>query len=134
MAVPVSRLLPLAAFILGVACVGCGGEEKLYDISGTITYQGQPVAKGLIFFDPVDGGPQGFANIENGRYDTALAQQGRGIRGGKYNVRINGFDGQVGPDAPFGNALFPEHIFPVELPPQNQTFNYEVPTNPTKRR
>jgi hypothetical protein len=128
------RLLPLLVLTLGLAAWGCSGEEKLYDISGTITYQGQPVAKGLIFFDPVDGGPQGFATIENGKYDTSATQQGRGIRGGKYNVRINGFDGQVGPDAPFGAALFPEHHFQVELPAQNQTFDYDVPASKTKSR
>jgi hypothetical protein len=121
------RLVPAAAVCIALAgVVGCS-EEKVYDVSGTVTFNGQPVAKGLIFFDPLDGGPQGFANIENGRYDTATAGQGKGIRGGKYSIRINGFDGKVGPEAPFGAAVFPEHTFSKELPAQTQTFDYEVP-------
>lgn len=117
-----------AAFAASVGLVvlsGCSSEEKLYDVSGTVTFQGKAIPKGLIFFDPDKGGPQGFANIENGKYDTAA--KGKGIRGGKYGIRIGGFDGKEGPEAPFGQALFPEHTFTKELPAEKQTFDYEVP-------
>ena len=119
-------LLLAAAFIVAAsAVVGCSSEEKRFDVSGTVTYQGQGVPKGLIFFDPTDGGPQGFANIQDGKYDTAA--QGKGIRGGKYSVRVNGFDGKEAAEAPFGQPLFLEHTFTKELPAQSQTFDYEVP-------
>lgn len=121
------KLAPAAVLLAAVGVAGCSPEEKLYDVSGTVTYQGKPVPKGLIYFDPNGGGPQGFANIEDGKYDTAAPGKGKGIRGGKYTVRINGFDGKVGPEAPFGAAVFPEHTFNKELPAQNQTFDYEVP-------
>lgn len=108
--------------------VGCGSGEQLYDVSGTITYEGKPIPKGLIFFDPEKGTPgtQGFANIENGLFDTSVSGKGKGIRGGAYSVRISGFDGVVGPEAPFGKALFPEHEFKKELPAQKQTLDYDV--------
>lgn len=119
----------VAAFAAATLAVltGCSADEKTYEVSGTIQYQGKPVPKGLIFFDPEGGGPQGFANIENGKYDTATPGQGKGIRGGKYSIRINGFDGKVGAEAPFGQAIFPEHTFQKELPAQTQTFDYDVP-------
>jgi len=121
------KLVPAVVLLAAVGVAGCSPEEKLYDVSGTVTHQGKPVAKGLIFFDPDGGGPQGFASIEDGKFDTATPGQGKGIRGGKYTVRINGFDGKVAPEAPFGAAVFPEHTFSKELPAQNQTFDYEVP-------
>lgn len=121
------KLVSAAVLLAAVGVAGCSPEEKLYNVSGTVTFQGKLVPKGLIYFDPDGGGPQGFANIEDGKYDTAAPGKGKGIRGGKYTVRINGFDGKVGPEAPFGAAVFPEHTFNKELPAQNQTFDCEVP-------
>lgn len=122
------RTLMAAGVLLALAAAGCSPEEKLYHVSGTITHQGKPVPKGVIHFDPDGDGPQGFANIEDGKFDTATPGQGKGIRGGgRYTLRINGFDGKVGPESPMGAAVFPEHTFSKELPAQNQTLDYEVP-------
>lgn len=122
-------------FVAGAVLIaGCGERERLYDVSGTITFEGKPIPKGLIFFDPDPSskgtpGTQGFANIENGKYDTAIPGKGRGIGGGAYTIRIGGFDGKEGPEAPFGQFLFPEHQLSKELPPRNQTFDYDVTKN-----
>ncbi len=121
------KLLPAAVLIAAAGLVGCSPEDKLYDVSGTVTFQGKPVPKGLIHFDPEGSGPQGYANIEDGKFNTATAGQGKGIRGGKYTIRVNGFDGKVGDESPMGAAVFPEHTFRKELPAQNQTLDYEVP-------
>lgn len=117
-----------AAFLAAVALAGCGESEKLYDVSGTVTFEGKPIPKGLIFFDPEKGTPgtQGFANIENGKYDTANPGAGKGIRGGTYAVRVSGFDGVQAPESPFGKFLFPEHEFKKDFPAQKQTFDYDV--------
>ncbi len=128
------RVLPrgpvVAGLALGLAALaGCSNEEKLYRVSGTVTYDGKPVAKGLIFFDP-DGtkgtaGGQGFANILNGKYDTA--EEGKGVRGGSYVVRVNGFDGKEANEAPFGQPLFPEYTGSKELPMEDSTYDLNVP-------
>jgi len=116
-------------FVLGLAALaGCAREEKLYRVSGAVTYDGKPVAKGLIFFDPQAEGPQGFANIVGGKYDTG--QQGKGVRGGAYNVRVNGFDGKVANEAPFGQALFPEYTGTKYLPNEDSTYDLDI----SKRR
>jgi len=103
---------------------GCSQEEKLHRVSGTVSFNGKPVPKGLIFFDPKEKGPQGFANIEDGKYDTS--QQGKGVRGGDYAIRVNGFDGKVGNDAPFGQALFPEYNGAKELPQADSTYDLDI--------
>jgi hypothetical protein len=125
------RLVPPSAAvwlaILGLASLlGCGPqEEKLHRVSGSVTFGGKPIPKGLIFFDPTTDGPQGFANIVEGKYDTA--EQGGGVRGGTYNVRVNGFTGVEAPEAPFGQALFPEYNGTTELPAEDSTYNLDIP-------
>jgi len=108
-----------------IASAGCTKQEKLYRVSGVVTHAGKPIPKGLIFFDPKADGPQGFANIIDGKYDTAI--QGKGIRGGFYNIRVNGFDGKEANEAPFGQALFPEYNGAKDLPQEDSTYDLDVP-------
>jgi len=60
------RQIALAAALVGLT--GCGGEEKLLDVTGTVTYDGKPLPAGTIFFDPVgDHGmktPQGYCEVK----------------------------------------------------------------------
>jgi hypothetical protein len=112
-----------------LALVGCRAEDKRYDVSGTVTYAGKPIPKGLIFFDPDASkgmaGTQGFANIRDGKFDTA--KHGKGIRGGPYVVRVSGFDGKEASEAPFGQPLFPEYQEKRDLPAANSTLDIDVP-------
>jgi hypothetical protein len=112
-----------------LALAGCRAGDKLYDVSGTVTYAGQPIPKGLIFFDPDASkgmaGTQGFANIEGGKFDTA--NRGKGIRGGAYVIRVSGFDGKEANEAPFGRPLFPEYQEKRDLPKANSTLDLDVP-------
>src|SRR5689334_22645316 len=86
-------------WLLGLLLIAaCSQEEKLHRVSGNVTFVGKPIPKGLIFFDPQADGPQGFANIVDGKYDTAV--QGKGVRGGSYNIRVNGFNGVVKNELP----------------------------------
>jgi hypothetical protein len=60
-----ARLLPIALLLILVS--GCGGSSA--SISGTVTYNGEPVGDGSITFIPVDGkGPQAGGPIEAGHY------------------------------------------------------------------
>ena len=119
---------PALAFAL-VILVGCGpSEPPLYDITGNATFAGQPIPKGIIHFDPdpMKGGKgqSGFANILDGKYDTS--REGRGILGGAYVIRINGFDGKPADELPFGQALFPEYTEPRELPLSDSTQEFTI--------
>lgn len=122
-----SKLLVAAGLFVALWVAGCGPEgEKLYRVSGKVTFEGKPVGKGIISFDPQGEGPQGFANILDGAYDTA--DKGVGVRGGAYSVRVNGFDGRSVPerDMPFGQALFPEYMGTAELPSADSTYDLDV--------
>jgi hypothetical protein len=120
-----SLKIGVVAWIVAVGILGCGpSEEKLHRVSGTVNFGGKPIPKGRISFDPTTDGPMGFASIVDGKYDTA---EGGGIRGGKYNIRVNGFDGIPGPDAPAGQALFPEFTGTAELPAEDSTYDLDIP-------
>ncbi len=124
------RLAVATLFFVGIAtlpvCTGCSQQEKLYRVSGVVTHGGKPIPKGVIHFDPKAEGPSGFANIVDGKYDTA--QQGKGVRGGgSYEIRVNGFDGKEANEAPFGQALFPEYTGTKDLPQQDSTYDLEIP-------
>lgn len=117
---------------------GCGGGTDgptRYPISGTITFDGQPVLDGEIVFTPDTGnsGPATIAGIRESKY-TVPAD--RGVVGGKYVVTITGF--QVpkgsGPLAFRGAPQFPDYITKIELPKKSTTQDFNVPaTTPAKR-
>lgn len=58
------RIYIAMSIMLGVSLMGCGGSSDApptYPVSGTVTYQGKPIAKGRIGFAPVvhEGDPSG---------------------------------------------------------------------------
>lgn len=75
--------------VILTSCMGCGGSSgpERGNVSGQVTFNGQPVEKGVIAFVP-DGstvGPTSGAIIENGRYKT---QSGGGPVLGSHRVEI----------------------------------------------
>jgi hypothetical protein len=123
------RVLLVAAGLVA----GCAkSEEKLYVVSGTVTFNGKPVPMGLVFFDPDtskgNSGLQGFANIQGGKFTTV---KGQGVRGGAYSIRVLGYDGKSGNDLPMGHPLFNEYEVKKELPQADSELNLDIPA---KRR
>jgi hypothetical protein len=92
------HLLAIALSISAmIVILGCSSDDsglaRRYSVTGNVTYKGQPVAKGVITFEPANPAPpagrhaSGF--IENGYY--ALSTSGQGADGalpGEYNVVI----------------------------------------------
>src|SRR5204862_378695 len=68
--------------VLGLAAVGCG--ESRVEVSGEVTFDGKPVPAGRIYFNPDftkgNDGPQGYADIKDGKFDTR--NKGKGACGG----------------------------------------------------
>jgi len=122
-------LLTIAA-AAGTLFLGCSGRPKLYDVSGRVTYDGQPLPAGVIYFDPdvmkKNDGPQGYAIIKDGAYSTA-APGGKGVVGGAYLARIEGFDGRPGQELPLGRPLFTDFQQPLDLPRAPSTQDFQVP-------
>lgn len=125
------RRLSILSFTLFVLVwAGCGGPEPLHDVSGTVTLDGKTVPAGMVYFDPDPtkggSGPQGYAPIKNGKYDTAV--EGKGVRGGGgYVVRVSCFDGKVVGDNPLGTALCAEYEMTKDLPREKSELVIDVP-------
>jgi hypothetical protein len=112
--------------------VGCGSKSGpiRYNYRGTVNYKGQAVKAGRILFEPDatrgNRGPQGYAVIQNGVYDTSK-NGGKGAVGGPQIVRINGFDGKgATDDSPFGIPLFKPNEQRVELPKADSMMDFTV--------
>lgn len=126
------QLAALVAVCAVAVNTGCGGgrDARQYHVSGTVTYDGQPVPAGAVVFEPDtaqgNAGPPGFAPIRQGRFDT---RSGKGVVGGPHVVKISGSDGQ--PDDlglfPSGTPLFPEYVHRVDLPQESSTHEFDVP-------
>ena len=117
------------AAILFVA-VGCGGDDR-FDIAGEVTHKGKPIPVGHVIFDPDTArggdGPQGFAHIKQGKFDTR--ENGRKVVKGPTLVRVQGFDGkpgEAGKEQTLGNQLFREFQQQVELAPGQPSLNIDV--------
>lgn len=65
---PNSRLLALlSASLVAVVLSGC--SDNLATVEGNVTFNGEPVSRGMINLEPVDGqGPSAGGNIEEGRF------------------------------------------------------------------
>ncbi len=119
-------------FVLVWSVSGCGGSgvERVV-VSGTVTYKGELVPAGPVIFEPDpkrgNTGPQGFARIKDGKYQTEL---GLGSVGGSVIVRITCCDGEnVSQAYPFGAPIFlPPYETRIELPHGgSSTQDFDVP-------
>lgn len=119
----------IAFGILFLALVGCKGGDAIYPVTGTATFNGTPILTGEIFFEPDasagNKGPQGYARIKDGKFDTA--DGGRGIKGGPCVIRVSGYDGMTSDELPLGKALFREYQEKRELPKAPSEQSFEVP-------
>ncbi|MEA1950462.1 MAG: hypothetical protein U9N87_03705 [Planctomycetota bacterium] len=122
-----------AVLVLTFMIGGCGGPTgpPRYEVSGKVTYNGQPVPAGKIMFEPdrsvKNEGPRGIAKIENGQYKTLPDQ---GAVAGPLVVRIQGYDG-ICPEgwtgSDFGKPIFRRYDTKVELTPESASIDFDVP-------
>jgi hypothetical protein len=125
-------LAGLSGLILAVALVGCGGSPgpQTYHVSGKVTFDGKPLPFGTIVFEPDKGnaGPQGFAEIRDGDFDTRRSN-GQGVVSGKVVASLTGFEkapSGPGSDEPIP-ALFEQYVVPFEMPRKSLVRDFEVP-------
>lgn len=131
------QFVPMFA-LFSMFSIGCGGGDSgppRFDISGTVTYNGQPVPVGSIQFLPDaskgNSGPAGYATITDGKFNTSSG--GKGVASeGTYQVTITGFS-QVQQTTPDPDAevpdysLFPEYRATVDLSKSSSTQDFVVP-------
>jgi hypothetical protein len=116
------RWVGTAVLLLATAIIGCSDDgPKRARLSGEVKYDGQPIPYGEVLFTPdaahKNSGPQGFASIRDGKYETG---SDKGIAGGPTIIRVTGFTGP-------GGKLLCEVEFPADLPRDGGTHNIDVP-------
>lgn len=122
--------------VLSVCLIGgCGSTPEgppRFQVSGSVTYDGKPVPKGFITFEPDSAagnkGPGGGAPIVNGKYKTYAD---KGVVGGPHLVKIVGYDGVSasveGEQLADGKPLFSTYETKFDFPKQNGTRDFTVP-------
>ena len=72
--------------VVAVVALGCsdsvGGRRP---ITGSVSFDGEPLEGGWIYFRPIADGPSSAAEIENGTFDIDAA---KGLNAGEYTVAI----------------------------------------------
>jgi hypothetical protein len=129
---PSSPAAAVATFgLLMVMAVGCSkpNSDRL-SFEGVVTWKGQPVPAGRVYFSPDaakgGSGPQGYALITDGRYDTS-SESSKGCHAGAQSAEVHGFDGQG--EKGFGNRLFAPYSISIDVPAEGGTINLEVPAD-----
>jgi hypothetical protein len=129
--VPTWSTLLLSTLLLA----GCGGSDgpPRYDLTGSITFGGNPIPRGSLTFSPDssqgNSGPGATAGIIDGKYTT---QEGKGVISGAHIVVVQAYDGvPVETDGegmdPNGTSLFPSYTMQISVPENGGTLDIEVP-------
>jgi len=99
----------LAACPLALS-VGCSGDNglNLARVRGSVTFKGEPVKKGTVFFFP-DGskgtvGPSGVGGITNGSYIASTEYGDDGVIVGSHKVGLSGLEAATADDVAAAKA------------------------------
>jgi len=129
----INRIAALLAFLFFSSILGCGGGDggvKLFQVSGTVTFNGQPVPYGSVNFAPDtsagNSGPQGSASIVDGKFDTRK-DDGRGTVGGAMIATISGRSKNTSNETEDQGILFQNYELKIELPKSTTTIDIDVP-------
>lgn len=134
------RVLSFAPVLAILLAVGCGKEGNR--ISGRITFDGNPVPAGKIYFTPDsskgNSGAAGYADIKDGMYDTNLPG-GRGASSGPMVVAIEGIDPAGTPAGADGSAedvtatvLFARYETSLDIAAGDTVQDIDVPAEAAK--
>lgn len=113
---------------------GCG--ERLPQVTGTVTLDGEPLSGGFVSFQPVEGGAMATAKIaEDGSYTLQTGGKG-GVAAGAYGVAITAYNTRPSADGqnpPQFSLASPKKYndpatsgFEVEVQPGKNTFDFPL--------
>jgi hypothetical protein len=124
------KTLVAMAISVPLLLAACSGKPSgRVDVWGSVKFKNQPVPAGLIIINPDlskgNDGPQGMAEIRDGRFDTRRLD--KGAPSGHVIFMIDGFDGVAKGDATSGMPLFLGHKVPLELAKGASQQNIDVP-------
>jgi hypothetical protein len=119
----------MLALVVVAALPGCGGGDpykvRTVSAAGTVTYQGQPVKKGTILFEPQDEkGRSASGTIEDGKFALTTYREGDGAVAEKHAVAVVATEEQKTKDGDTGvKYIIPESY----ASPQSSGVTVEVP-------
>src|SRR5262245_37640387 len=97
----------LGGVVVFALAVGCSSKPEMAQVSGTVTFNGQPVPAGWISFTPEPGkGSVRVCQIKDGKYDSSKESDAAGIHVGKNLIKIAGFNGKKEPFWGQGKQIF----------------------------
>jgi hypothetical protein len=86
----------LCLVILGsLVLVGCGGGDgakhvAVFKVTGTVTFQGNPLPRAIVTFSPKEGQPIAFGTTNDmGEFTLTTYTDGDGAAAGSYGVVVN---------------------------------------------
>ena len=133
------RTLIVTMIATMAALVGCSGSDgtQLYEVSGTVSYDGKPIKHGEIIFVPDtskgNSGAGGYADVKDGKFKTKYQ---KGVVGGPYLLTISGRPnlgaGEDEAEAVYATGgskymLFPVQQLPYDLPKSDTTLEIDIP-------
>jgi hypothetical protein len=128
-------ILLSALALTSAGLVGCGkrNSDGLHEVSGSVTFAGQPVPAGRVVIEPDEAqgatGMVSIADIKNGSYRT---RPERGFGGGPCRVTIYGTDGTL-PTEEKDTSLFRPWQTTVDLPREACRHDFDVPADAAVR-
>jgi hypothetical protein len=127
----VRKLLVIAVSLAAAQlAIGCSSKPKPAQISGKVTFKGQPVPAGWISFTPEvasgGNGPVKVYQIKDGVYDSSKENQ-PGLYPGTYLIKIAGFDGKKIPFYGQGKQIFNPVDDKYTVPPDTSTKDFVIP-------
>jgi hypothetical protein len=122
-----------------IACMflaGCSKPEfERFPLEGNIRFAGEPVTSGFIVFEPDTAkgnrGPQGYASIVHGRYETDST--GKGPVAGPIKVRIVGLKAGGAASEDRGISLFEPYETSIDVSAATSAIDFEVPLSQKPR-
>jgi hypothetical protein len=89
----VRKVVFCATAALLLACASCGNRERIYPVSGKVTYRGVPASGAAVFFQrrgsDADKGPTIVGIVqEDGSFELVCGSLGKGAPPGDYDVLI----------------------------------------------
>lgn len=120
-----STVFPMttAMFVVALAFAGCQTKSSGIEVTGDVQFNGQPLANGLIHFEPIDGkGTSAARQIKDGKYEFAADSQ---MKPGKYKVSIRATPPDSGLDADAAMNGGPQKPF-VDPIPKKYSDNTEL--------
>lgn len=112
-----------AMFVVALALVGCQTKSSGTQVTGDVQFDGQPLANGLIHFEPIDGkGSSAARQVKDGKYEFDTKSE---MKPGSYKVSIratppdSGLDADAamngGPQKPFVDPIPKKYSDKTEL-------------------